>query len=329
MPFRPLPKLDLHHHLDGAVRPSTLVALAREAGLHWPPDAESRCRVPPDCHSLPMFLDTFEFFLPVLGSRRALRRAAVEACRDAKADGVIYLETRFSPTLWVKAGFAGEEAVEAALEGLAEGEKETGVTARLILCGIRNHGPETTKAAAALAHRYRDRGVVGLDIAGDERAPLSAHREGFADAARHGVPFTIHAGEAGPAANVREALEMGAVRIGHGVHVVEDPAVLAEAKKRGAVFEMCLTSNVMTRAVERLADHPFPRLLREGTRVTLNTDDPGVQGSTLSQDFERAEKELGVTKSELKRSVLNSVDAAFAPDSLKAALRKRVEEGWK
>ncbi len=328
MNYTKLPKLDLHCHLDGAVRPATLVALAAEAGLNWPPDAASRCRVTPACNSLPEFLSTFDFFLPALGSRKALRRAALELCRDMKADGVIYFETRFSPTLWLKAGFPGEEAVEGALEGLREGERETGVKSGLILCGIRNHGPETTMAAARLAHRYRDRGVVGLDIAGDERSPLAAHREGFAEAARLGVPFTIHAGEAGPAANVREAMDMGATRIGHGVHVVEDPAILAAAKKRGAVFEMCLTSNVMTHAVDRIADHPFPRLLRDGVKVTLNTDDPGVQGSTLSQDFERADRELGVRKEELKRAVLNSVDAAFAADSAKADLRKRVEEGW-
>jgi adenosine deaminase len=128
---------------------------------------------------------------------------------------------------------------------------------------------------------------------------------------------------------VREALEFGATRIGHGVHVVEDPAVLAEAVRRGATFEMCLTSNVMTRSVGRIADHPFARFLREGVKVTLNPDDPGVQGSTLTQDFERAESELGLGKPELKRAVLHAVDAAFVAGSTRAALRATVEEGWR
>jgi adenosine deaminase len=329
MSYQHLPKLDLHCHLDGAVRPSTLVALAAEKGLSWPPDAASRCRVAPACNSLHEFLKTFDFFLPALGSRAGLRRAALELCRDMKSDGVIYFEARFAPTLWVDAGFPPEEAVEGALEGLRQGEAETGVKSGLILCGLRNFTPDRTLVAAKLAHRYRDHGVIGLDIAGDERLPLAAHREGFDEARRLGVPITIHAGEAGPASNVLEALDFGATRIGHGVHVVEDPRVLDVAVKRGAVFEMCLTSNVMTHAVDRMAGHPFAKFLRDGVKVTLNTDDPGVQGSTLTQDFERAERELGLGKPELKRAVLNAVDAAFAPESTRASLRARIEEGWR
>lgn len=327
MSFRDLPKIDLHCHLDGAVRPATLVQLASDAGFPWPPDAEQRCRVPASCRSLADFLATFEFFLPALGSREALRRAARELCRDMRDDGVIYFEARFAPTLWLEK-LRPEDAVEGALQGLKEGEAETGVKSGLILCGIRNFPPERTMIAARLAHRYRDEGVAGLDIAGDERSPFAPHREAFAEARRLGVPITIHAGEAGPAANVREALEAGAARIGHGVRAAEDPAVVEEARRRGATFEMCLTSNLMTHCVKAIAEHPFAGFLRDGLKVTLNTDDPGVQGSTLSQDYDRAARDLGLSRADLRAATLHAAGAAFAPEALREELRRRVAAGW-
>jgi adenosine deaminase len=327
--FRSLPKLDLHLHLDGAVRPSTLAALARDAGLAWPPDGEERCRVPASCRSLAEFLRTFEFFLPALGSARALRRAARELCEAQHADGVIYFEARFCPGLWLDAGLSPDDAVAGALDGLREGAAATGVRWGLILCGSRTHDPRVTAAAVRLARERARDGVVGVDIAGDERFPASPHASAFAEARRAGVPITMHAGEAGPAANVREAMEMGAVRIGHGVRAGDDPAVLAEARRRGVTFEMCLTSNLQTCSVARVEDHPFRHFLREGVRVTLNTDDPGVQGSTLSQDYELAERAFGLAPADFRRILLNSVEASFAPPGVRAELRRRVEEAWR
>lgn len=329
MDFKALPKIDLHVHLDGALRPSTVADLIRATGRPVPPDVESLCRVAPDCRSLPEFLKTFEFFLPYLGSTDALRRAAAELCEDQAADNVVYFETRFAPTLWLSRGFKPEQAIEAAIAGLEEGAKKTGVKWGLILCGIRDFPPETTLTTVRLAHRYLVDGVVGVDLAGDERAHAVYHSAAFEMARRLEIPITIHAGEAGPAENVRQALDFDADRIGHGIHAADDPAILARAVKREATFEMCLTSNLQTRCVASLDEHPFARFLREGVRVTLNTDDPGVQGSTLSQDYALAAKQWGLTKDEFRTTLLHGAQAAFADDSLRAHLRATIEAAWK
>jgi adenosine deaminase len=329
MDFRTLPKIDLHLHLDGAVRPSTVRDLIVEGGAAAPADTESRCRVSPGCRSLREFLETFEFFLPYLGSSAALRRVARELCEDQAADGVVYFETRFAPTLWLDRGFAPEAAVEAALAGLREGSAETGVRWGLILCGLRRSSPWETMRTVEVARRYRDEGVVGVDLAGDERFPAIHHHPAFDLARRFELPITIHAGEAGPAAHVREAVLMGASRIGHGVHVVDDSAALDYVRDRDVTFEMCLTSNLMTHSVETLESHPFRRLFRDGDRVTLNTDDPGVQASTLSGDFALARSAFGLERADFARLLDTAAGAAFAEPSVRDDLRRIVSEGWK
>lgn len=326
--FTRLAKVDLHVHLDGSLRPGTIADLIRAAGKPVPDDVEHRCRVSPQCRSLHEFLDTFVFFYPYIGNAAALHRAARELCADQAADHVAYFETRFAPTLWTASGFPAEEAVEAALAGLAEGAAETGVKWGLILCGVRTSPPATTIATVKLAHRYFPEGVVGVDLAGDERHPAAAHAAGLALARKLDIPITLHAGEAGPAANVREALDLGAVRIGHGIHAADDPSVVERARVTGTTFEMCLTSNLQTASVRSIGEHPFAAFLRSNVRVTLNTDDPGVQGSTLSQDYALAESAFGITREEFLQSLAYSVDAAFADDSVKKDLKHLIENSW-
>jgi len=330
--FRALPKIDLHLHLDGALRTRTILELAAKAGVPLPArsveELEKHITVGPDCRSLPDFLRCFGVFLPVLRSAEAMERAAFELAEDQRRDGVVYFEARYAPCLQAGPGFPLEASVEAALAGLTRGDP--GRRWGLILCALRDWPPAASLETVRTAVRYRGRGVVGFDIANDERAPAAPHREAFDHARRHGLPVTVHAGEAGPAANIAEAIDvLGARRIGHGVRVVDDPAVLRLAIDRGIVFEQCLTSNLQTRSVPSLDAHPFPRLLREGARVTLNTDDPGVSRVTLSGELEMATRAYGLTDADHARLYANAVGGSFAEPSVKAALlsgRSKIED---
>jgi len=320
--FRAAPKIDLHLHLDGAVRTRTILELADRARVALPAttvaDLEKHVTVGPDCRSLLDFLARFDVFLPALRSAPAMERIALELAEDQRADNVLYFEARYAPLLQAPE-LSIDASVEAVLAGLARGapDRRWGV----ILCALRNAPPATSVATARAAVRRRDRGVVGFDIAGDERAPAAPHQEAFDIVRDAGLPVTVHAGEAGPASNIREAIEaLGARRIGHGLRVVDDPKLLRDCIDRRIAFEQCLTSNLQTRSVASLADHPFAPLLREGALVTLNTDDPAVSRITLSGEHALAERAFGPL--DWERVYMNSVDAAFADESTKAWLRR-------
>jgi adenosine deaminase len=312
MDFRRRPKIDLHLHLDGAIRTRTILELAGELGVKLPAKTvkglERYVTVSSRCRSLVEFLRCFDRFMPVTRSARAMERIAYELCEDQAADGVVRFEARYAALLQAPA-LTIEESVDAAASGLRRGRRDFKVEAGLILCGMRTAPPSTTLETVKVALRHRD--VVGLDIAGDERAPLAPHAAAFRLARRKGLPFTIHAGEAGPAANVREAIELGASRIGHGIRAAEDPAVVELANRRGVTFEICLTSNLQTRGVASLQDHPVTRLRRAGARVTLNTDDPAVSRITLSGEYALASRVLGWGEREFRDVESNARRATF------------------
>jgi adenosine deaminase len=306
--------IDLHLHLDGALRTATILALADKAGVALPErtvtELEKHVTVGPECRSLVDFLRCFDVFLPVLRSAEAMERVAFELVEDQRRDGVTYFEARYAPILQAQPGFPLEASVEAVLAGLTRGDPSR--RWGLILCALRDHPPETSLATARAAVSFRDRGVVGFDIAGNEAAPAAPHRPAFDYVRRHDLPATAHAGEAGPAANIAEAIDaLGARRIGHGVRVVDDPELLRRAIDRGIVFEQCLTSNLQTRSVRSLAEHPFPRLLRAGALVTLNTDDPAVSRITLSGELELAKRAFALSDREIERVAENAARAAF------------------
>lgn len=337
MDFRALPKIDLHLHLDGAVRTRTILELGETLGVPLPartvPELEKYVTVGRDCRSLRDFLDRFDVYMPVLRSAESMERIAYELCEDQAKDGVIYFETRFAPLLQDCPTLSLEESVEAVLAGLGRGARDFGVKWGLILCCIREARPESSLATVAAAAKYRDRGVVGLDIAGDEAAPAGPHAEAFRRARRLELGITVHAGEAGPAANVREAIDrLGAWRIGHGTHSLDDPRLTEELARRGIALEVCLTSNLQTRSAPSIRRHPLPRMRAAGLRVTLNTDDPAVSRTTLSREFERATRAFGLSEEDLVELLTNSCEAAFAPPSRKKELKRAISAlprtGW-
>ncbi len=334
MNYKKLPKIDLHNHLDGSVRVATIRDLAIAGGHKLPTRSVRKlapyCQVGPDCKSLTDFLQKFFFFYDFLKSARAVEQIACEICEDAAKDNVIYLETRFAPVLQATNGFSMTQVVESAIRGIDRGQKKFKTTVRMILCCYRSESPESSVQTVELARKYRDHGVVGIDMAGDEiRFPAKPHLPAFQLAKKYGIPVTIHAGEARGADSVREAVELcGAVRIGHGIRSIEDESVLDLLRSRNVTLEVCPTSNVQTCNAESLETHPLKRLAESGVAVTVNSDDPGVSAITLSHEYRIACKKCGLKHPQIAASVRRAVDAAFCDDRTRARIRKIIDREW-
>ena len=320
--------VDLHLHLDGAITAEIAKKLAKLQGITLPTEDDDALRsmlsVPEDCTSLNDFLACFALPDSLMQTEDGLREAVRLVMNDALSQGVIYAELRFAPQLHTNGGMTQEQAVLAALEGL----KRSVLKGNLILCCMR--GEDTANAndeTLELAKKYlvEDGGVVAIDLAGAEALfPTKDYRDLFARAKEYGVPFTIHAGEADGADSVRTAIEFGASRIGHGVRCYEDAALVELVKERGIPLEMCPTSNRQTHAVGSMDAYPFMDYLEKGIKVTLNTDDPAIEGVTLAGEFRYMEETFGLTEEQEKVLLHNAVDAAFTSESVKAELRKRL-----
>lgn len=327
--LRKWPKAELHVHLDGCLRPATMLELAREQGVALPadtPEALAKALHVKDAGSLEEYLDKFRYTLAVMQTPAALERVAYEFVVDAAAEHVRYVEVRYSPLLHAPA-LSLAEAIEAPLRGVRRAEAETGTRVALIVCAIRTRPPADSLELARAAADYRGAGVLGFDLAGAERGhPAGDHRAAFEYAAAHGLACTCHAGEGDGAASIADALHVcGARRIGHGTRLLEDPALQEEVVARRIPLEMCLTSNVHTRTVPSADEHPFRRYLEEGVLVTLNTDGRLMDGITLTDEYHLAHTALGLSKEQLARVVLNACESAFLPDSEKVALVSRVQ----
>jgi len=330
--LRALPKIDLHCHVDGAARPSTLLELARAgghalpAGVRTAAELAPHVRVGPGCRSLDGFLATFETFYPWLATPGAMGRLARELVEDAAADGVVHLEARLCPALQAQGRVTAADVLEEALAGLADGARAHGVSVGAIVCLYRPLPPAVNAGLLELALRFHGRGVVGIDLAGPERLPGAPFAALFDRARDAGLPITVHAGEDAGPESVREALDvLHARRLGHGVALARDAALAARVRDAGVVLECCLTSNVQTGAVPSLREHPFAALRRAGLAVTLNTDDPGVSDTTLSRELALAAATWGLGRTELAALQGVAAQAAFLDEPARAALRVRLQ----
>ena len=314
--LRRLPKAELHCHLDGSVRPETLIELGREYGAAMPTeDAEALRRYMrvDDARHLEDYLARFDITLSVMQHGEALERITYELLEDAAADGVRYIEVRYAPVLNARAGLTMPDAIEATLRGMARAELQHGVIGRVIVCAIRNMAPSMAMEAAELAVAFRHRGVVGFDLAGGELGnPASMHRAAFQHALEHDLACTCHAGEGDGSGSVRQAIHLcGAHRIGHGTHLIDDPSLTQFVNDRRIAVEICLTSNVQTRAVARYEDHPLRRFFDMGLNVSLNTDNRLMSGVTLTDEYVVAHEKLGFSFDELAVLAQRGFDAAF------------------
>lgn len=325
-----LPKAELHVHLDGSVRPATMLELAESAGVRLPrADAAELAEYMyvRDAHDLVGYLARFDITLSIMQSAGALERIAYELAADQALEQIRYVEVRFSPLLHTRRGLTREEVVEATLRGLHRAEKEFGIRTGLIICAMRQLDPQLSVELAELALAYSGQGVVALDLAGPEAGyPPEWHRGAFERVRAGGLAVTIHAGEAYGPASIRQAVHLcGAQRIGHGTHLEDDPRMLGYIRDFRIPVEICLTSNVQTRAVHDFDEHPLRRYYDAGLLVSLNTDNRLMSATTLTEEYWRAHRHLGFGWTELVRIALMGFAAAFLPWPEKQELIARVK----
>lgn len=322
-----LPKAELHCHLDGSLRPGTLLDLSTARGIQLPhatPEALGPWMRADDAHNLGEYLARFEITLAVMQTAAELERIAHELVLDAALDGIRYIEARFCPALNVREGLSLDAVMDAVLRGLARGERETGTVARVIVCALRSLPWPHSMDMAELAVAYKDRGVVAFDLAGGELGnPAHAHGAAF-DFARNGnLAVTVHAGEGDGAQSIHEAVHRcGANRIGHGTRLQEDPSLEAYLVDRQIALEVCPTSNVQTRVANTFAEHPLSRYVSLGAMVTINTDNTLVSGVSLTDEYVHCAEHLGYDLPQLASLALASFDAAFLPYQQKRAMRE-------
>jgi adenosine deaminase len=327
--LRTLPKVLLHEHLDGVLRPATVIDLAKQAKYQGLPTED------PDAlnlwfhqganqGSLPKYLEGFAHTIAVMQTEEALERVAYEQVEDLSRDGVVYFETRFAPIFHTQKGLTHQQVVSAVLKGLERGRKDFGVVSGLIICAMRNM--DVSLEMAELAVDFRERGVVGFDLAGEEGGyPPKKHVEAFHYIQRENFNITIHAGEGFGKESIWQAIQYcGAHRIGHGTRLIDDIAVAdGKAVKLGDLaqyvldkripLEVCLLSNVHTGATPSVAEHPFKILYQEKFRVTLNTDNRLMSNTTMTEEFAVAVVTFGLTLDDLEKITINAMKSAFQP----------------
>lgn len=323
--FAPLPKVSLHEHIDGSLRPQTLWGLARAQGIplpcHSADGVADWMRTNARTGELSAYLQSFRYTVAAMATANACERVARELAEDAHHDGCVLAEFRFAPQLFDPWRLRPEAALEAVLQGLANSPIPCG----LIVCGMRHLGADSTRAAASLAVRYGGVGVVGFDLAGPERGfPPGEHAAALQLASDGGLGITVHAGEADTGHRVLEAARLGATRIGHGVRVVDKTAWVQEALERGLHFEVCPSSNLHTGATQSIAHHPVKAMLAAGLSVSCAPDNRLMSGTTLSQELALLHTECGLEMPVLMAMQQSALRASFLPATVKAAVAPRL-----
>src|SRR5580693_8372030 len=327
--LKSLPKVLLHEHLDGVVRPKTVIDLAREAKYTELPTEDPNALAEwffqgANQGSLAKYLEGFAHTIAVMQTEEALERVAYEQVEDLSRDGVVYFETRFAPIFHTRNGLTHQQIVTAVLKGLERGRKDFGISSGLIICAMRNMN--TSLEMAELAVDFRARGVVGFDLAGEEGGyPAKKHVDAFHYIQRENFNITIHAGEGYGKESIWQAIQYcGAHRIGHGTRLIEDIAIAdGKAVKLGDLaqyvldkripLEICLISNVHTGATPSLAEHPFRIFYQEKFRVTLNTDNRLMSDTSMTQEFEAAATTFGLSLDDFEKITINAMKSAFLP----------------
>ncbi|XP_061529770.1 adenosine deaminase isoform X1 [Phycodurus eques] len=342
------PKVELHVHLDGAIRVQTIFDVARRRGIPLPANTAEELRhliILQKPATLTEFLGKFAEYMHVIaGDRDAIKRIAYEFVEDKAKEGVIYVEVRYSPHFlantdvdpipWHQAegDLSPDDVVRLVNEGLREGERVFDVKVRSILCCMR-HMPSWSADVLELCKRYRHEGVVAIDLAGDESLNCEAypgHRRAYEEAVRWGIHRTVHAGEVGPASVVKEAVEvLKAERVGHGYRTLEDQVLYTQLLAQNMHFEVCPISSKLTGACDAdFTKHPVVTFRKDKANYSLNTDDPLIFNSTLQLDYSVAHKHMGFTQEEFKRLNICSAASCFLPESEKKELLGKLHEAY-
>ena len=315
-----LKKIELHLHLDGSVRVSTIEELLDKN------DLEKELVVDKDTKSLTDYLKKFDLPIKVMQSKENLIRISKELCEDLIKDNVIYAEIRFAPNFHTKEGLSLDEVISSVLLGLDSKNIKT----NLILCMIRGDSYENNKNIIDLAIKYRNKGVCGIDLAGDEtKYPTSLYKDLFSYALENNLNITVHAGEAGTSKEVKDAISYGAKRIGHGIKIINDEEAIKLVKEKQIPLEICPTSNVQTCNVDNIMNHPIKKLFDKGILVTINTDNRTVSNTSLNKEYKLLEEYLNFTKEDFIKTNLIAIDKAFLTNEEKQELRKIINKNTK
>ncbi len=330
--IKSLPKAELHCHLDGSMRVETIVDLAKKVGEKLPSEDITELRrileVGMNCKSLEEYLLPFDVTAKVLQTKESLIRATYELAEDAAEENVRYLEIRFAPLWHIRKELTLNQAVEAVLEGAKKAENDFNIKIGIIICGIRHTPPADTLKVAEIAVAYKNRGVVGFDLAGAEKDfPAKDHKEAFYLIINNNINTTAHAGEAYGPESIAQAIHyINANRIGHGTRLREDGDLLNYINDHRIPLEMCITSNVQTKAVSTFEDHPAKFYFDLGLRVTLNTDNRLISNVSLTDEYMIAIEKLNFTAKDIKYVILNGFKSAFLPLHQKIKMIKEVTQ---
>ncbi|KAJ3586264.1 hypothetical protein NHX12_012664 [Muraenolepis orangiensis] len=342
------PKVELHVHLDGAIRVQTILDVAKRRGISLPADTVeglTQIIILQQPVTLTKFLCKFgEYMHVIAGDREAIKRIAYEFMEDKAREGVVYVEVRYSPHLLAntkvepipwdqkEGDLSPDEVVRLVNEGLNDGQRDFPIKARSILCCLR-HMPSWSMEVVKLCKKYRDKGVVAIDLAGDESLNCEAfpeHRMAYEKAVRSGIHRTVHAGEVGPPSVVKEAVEvLKAERVGHGYRTLEDQDLYKKLLAQNMHFEICPISSRLTGACDSdFTKHPVIRFREDGANYSLNTDDPLIFNSSLHLDYYTAQKYMGFTEEEFQRLNISSAQSCFLPEEEKKALLNQLHEAY-
>ncbi len=324
------PKTDLHLHLDGSLRLSTILDLAEKEGIDLNVTSEEELaktiHMGENCDTLVDYLKAFDITLSVLQTEEALYRAAYELAEDVSQENVRYMEVRYAPILHMKKGLSLTQIIEAVLRGLKAGERDFGVQSGVIISGIRNISSEYSLQQAELVVAYKNHGVVGFDLAGAEaNYPAKDHQEAFKLIRVNNINSTCHAGEAYGADSIHQALHIiGAHRIGHGTRLRENGDLLNYVNDHRIPLEVCIKSNVQTGAVRELRSHPIKFYYNFGIRVTVNTDNRLITDTTVSDELYLLHTEFGFSIDDIRTLIINGFKSAFLPFHQKQEFLRRV-----
>ena len=313
------PKVELHCHLDGSLsREFVEERLGRKVSL-------KELQVDRDCRSLLQYLEKFSLPLACLQDEEGLRGAGYDFIKSVSRENVRYVEVRFAPSLSAHGSLTCGRVIRSLLEGLEQGRRELGTEYNVIVWAMRGHTFEQNLAMLQAAREFLGQGVCGADLAGNEAAyPMADFLELFARAKEMGMPFTIHAGECGSPANIRDAIDAGARRIGHGIAMRGQDELKRLCRQKNIGIELCPVSNLQTKAVESPGDYPLREFLDGGLKVTVNTDNRTVSGSTLSGELELVQELYGISDPEIRRMMENAAEVSFADDSVKQELLRQI-----
>ena len=327
-----LPKVELHCHLDGCLRPESILDVALHDGVKLPSfdlaELTSILKIGKKRGSLVDYIERFDITLSVMQTPESLTRFSYELIEDVAQENVRYIEVRYSPILHQQKGMTLDMAVESVKKGLKKGEKKFGVKSGIIVCGIRHISPAASLILAELAVRFKNRGVVGFDLAGaEENFPAKEHREAFYQIRNNNINSTIHAGEAFGPASIHQAIHYcGANRIGHGTKLKEDKALMQYVNDHRIPLEICLTSNWQTHSVRSLKHHPFRYYYDQGIRVTLNTDNRLMSDTTLTDEFMLAHELFGFQLHDFREITITAMKSAFLPHNERRKMIKSIAE---